>query len=102
VIVELQNGDPHKPLYRTISTAQDPNGNFSGPHQWGFQDPSGNILKVDMEAQTWVWTHSSGDQVSVDKTGKMTVLAMDNVSVTSKTRIDVQAPLVTFNTQPVI
>jgi hypothetical protein len=102
VLIELQGGDEHKPLYRTIPTAQDPNGNFSGPNQWGFQDPSGNILVVDMAAGTWKWQHSSGDYVTYDKTGKMNVYAMDNVSVTSKTRIDVQAPLITFNTEPVI
>jgi hypothetical protein len=118
VMVELQNGDEHKPLYQTLLTAASAHPWFNVASRWGFVDPTGNSLQVDMAANTWVWTHESGDSIAYDGTGnrvtiiknndttnvtgKMTVQVEGNISVTSQTRIDVQAPLITFNTVPVI
>jgi hypothetical protein len=83
------------------------------PTRWGFVDPSGNSLQVDMSASTWTFTHSSGDQISFDATGDrvtliqgndnltvnkaLTIIVQGNCLVQSNTRVDVQAPLTTLN-----
>jgi len=116
VKVELQGGDPHRPLYTTLYTAPDANSVFAQPYTWGFQDPSGNSLVVNMQTGTWTFTHSSGDQVAYDATGDrvtliqgnenlnvqkaMTVIVQGNCQVYSNTRIDIQAPLTTLNSIP--
>lgn len=71
VMVELQNGDEHKPLYKTLYTQPSAHPWFNVPTRWGFVDPSGNSLQVDMSAGTWVWTHQSGDTISYDQAGNV-------------------------------
>jgi hypothetical protein len=71
VMVELQNGDEHKPLYQTLYTQPNAHPWFNVPTRWGFVDPQGNSLQVDMSAGTWVWTHQSGDTVSYDQAGNV-------------------------------
>lgn len=116
--IELQHGDEHYPVYEPLLTAPDVNPAFAGPLLWGFRDPSGNQLRVDMAAGTWTFTHSSGDIVAYDSAGdrvtviqgnetlnvnkQMTVLSLGNMAITSQARIDMQAPLITLNTVPVI
>lgn len=126
LMVELQNGDEHKPLYRTMLTAPNAHPYFNVPNRWGFVDPAGNMLQVDMTSGLWTFTHQSGDQVQYDQAGdrvtiikandtttvtdnetlnvgqKWTVAVVGDTSITSQTRIDVQAPLITFNTIPVV
>jgi hypothetical protein len=113
VMVELQNGDEHKPLYQTLYTQPNAHPWFNVPTRWGFVDPSGNSLQVDMSASTWTFTHSSGDQISFDATGDrvtliqgndnltvnkaLTIIVQGNCLVQSNTRVDVQAPLTTLN-----
>lgn len=108
--IELQNGDEHNALYSPVQTKAGVNANFSDPNVWGFKDPSGNTLRVDMTAGTWVFTHASGDIMSYDIAGNkmeviagtMTINVIGRAYVTSETRIDAQAPIITLNTVPVI
>jgi hypothetical protein len=67
--VELQNGDEHKGLYTTLITAQSAHHWFNTPSRWGYVDPQGNSLQVDMSAGTWTWTHQSGDSIAYDGSG---------------------------------
>jgi hypothetical protein len=113
VMVELQNGDEHKPLYQTLYTLPNAHPWFNVPTRWGFVDPSGNALQVDMSAGTWTFTHSSGDQIAFDATGDrvtmiqgndnlvvkkaLTIIVQGNCLVQSSTRIDIEAPLTTLN-----
>lgn len=113
VMVELQNGDEHKPLYQTLYTQPNAHPWFNVPSRWGYVDPAGNSLQVDMSASTWTFTHSSGDQISFDATGDrvtliqgndnltvnkaLTIIVQGNCLVQSNTRVDVQAPLTTLN-----
>lgn len=61
VIIELQDGDANFPVYRSFAQTK-PNINleFDTPNKWGFVDPSGNKLLVDMEIKTFTFTHSTG------------------------------------------
>jgi hypothetical protein len=111
--IELQNGDPHKPLFTSLYTLPNANAVFSSPNVWGYQDPSGNQLVVNMATGTWTWTHSSGDQIAYDASGdrvtaiqgndnlnvgkKLTIIVQGNAWVQSDTRVDIQAPLTTLN-----
>lgn len=67
VIVECQDGDDNFPVYRGFAQIK-PNVNpeFDTPQKWGFVDPSGNKLVVDMDAQTFIFTHSSGSVLTFD------------------------------------
>lgn len=113
VKIELQNGDEHNALYSPVQVLADVNTDFSAPNVWGFKDPAGNTLRVDMIAGTWTFTHQSGDQVQYQPTGdrvtiiegndslavnkKLTIIVQGNCLVQSNTRVDVQAPLTTLN-----
>lgn len=76
--VELQNGDEHKPLYTPLLTAPNASPWFAAPSRWGYVDPSGSMLQVDMSAGTWVWTHSSGDSLSYDGSGNVVKVVKGN------------------------
>jgi hypothetical protein len=78
VKVELQNGDEHKPLYSTLYTVPNAHPWFNVPTRWGYVDPSGNSLQVDMAANTWLWTHESGDTISFDGLGNVVKVVNGN------------------------
>jgi hypothetical protein len=80
--VELQNGDEHKPLYTPLLTAPNAHPWFNVPSRWGYVDPAGNSLQVDMNAGSWVWTHQSGDTVSYDGSGDVINVVKGNLTNT--------------------
>jgi hypothetical protein len=80
--VELQNGDQHKPLYTPLLTAPNAHPWFNVPSRWGYVDPAGNSLQVDMEAGSWVWTHQSGDTISYDGAGDVVNVVKGNLTDT--------------------
>lgn len=113
VRITLQHGDVHYPMYEPIQTQPDSNPSFTNPLVWGFKDPSGSSLLVDMRTNTWTFTHASGDIVqylgngdrlelikgndSLTVNKALTIVVKGNCIVQSDTRIDVQAPLTTLN-----
>lgn len=118
VKVKLQDGDVNQAQYEASAYVKaDANPKFASPKTWGYKDPSGNELFVNMETQDWQFTHSSGDVVNYTAAGDLTTLTkgarneqVDGVmnvvingraSITSKTRCDIQAPMVTINSIPV-
>lgn len=73
VRVKFQEGDAHYGLvegdeYKTSIA----NSKFKDPKTWGFRDPSGNELFVNMDTQAWEFTHSSGITIKYDVEGTMT------------------------------
>jgi hypothetical protein len=78
IMVELQNGDEHKPLYQTLYTQPNAHPWFNVASRWGWVDPSGNSLQVDMQANTWLWTHESGDTISFDGSGNVIKVVKGN------------------------
>ncbi len=72
VRIKLQDGDPHYGLAEADEYSL-PNANpkFKSPQTWGFKDPSGNELFVNMEAQDWQFTHSSGLTLKYDAQGNL-------------------------------
>ena len=78
VKVELQNGDEHQPLYTPLYTVPNAHPWFNVASRWGYVDPSGNSLQVDMSANTWTWTHESGDSISYDGSGNVVRIVKGN------------------------
>lgn len=83
VRLRLQNGD----LNYTLSEADsyhtsDANPKFKSPQTWGFKDPSGNELFVNMESKDWQFTHSSGTKLSYDGQGNMTLSVTKDLTET--------------------
>jgi len=91
VKVELQDGDEHRPLYSNVHTKPSVNPVFMSPTVWGFQDPSGTILIVDMNAGTWKFVHSSGSSVEYFPSGDLTLQAKGNISINASANINFTA-----------
>lgn len=78
VIIELQDGDSNFPVYRSFAQIQpNVNAEFDTPNKWGFIDPSGNKLFVDMETQTFQFTHSSGSVLTFSEGKQVTISCAD-------------------------
>ncbi len=72
VRIKFQDGDPHYGLYEADEYSKaNANAKFKSPKTWGFKDPSGNELFVNMEDQAWEFTHSSGLSLKYDADGNM-------------------------------
>jgi hypothetical protein len=82
VRVHLQNSDANYGLYEASHYSK-PNPKFSSPHTWGFKDPSGNELWVNMETNAWEFTHSSGTTLKYNAQGDqtLTIVRDENVEV---------------------
>jgi hypothetical protein len=76
--IELQGGDENKALMTSIMTTKSKHPWFSNPSRWGYVDPSGSMLQVDMSAGSWVWTHVSGDSISYDGSGNVVKVVKGN------------------------
>jgi hypothetical protein len=73
VRIRLQNNDPHYGIYEADEyVAADANPTFASPNTWGFKDPSGNQLLVNLETKGWQFTHSSGLMLNYDADGNRT------------------------------
>jgi hypothetical protein len=76
--IELQNGNENQGLYSTLITAQSAHPWFNTPSRWGFVDPAGNSLQIDMSSGTWTWTHQSGDSIAYDGSGNVVRVVKGN------------------------
>ena len=73
VRIKLQNGDAHYGLAEADEYSKaNANAKFASPSTWGYKDPSGNELFVDMSAGSWQFTHSSGLILHYDSSGNLT------------------------------
>lgn len=78
VVIECQHGDDSFPVYRgCVQTKANVNAEYDTPDKYGFVDPSSNKLLVDMKAQTWTFTHSSGTIIELNKDGRVYVKCKD-------------------------
>jgi phage baseplate assembly protein gpV len=90
IIVELQQGDEHKPLYSTFPTAQDANPTFASPTVWGYQDPDGNIMIYNMASHTYTFITAGGYQIQIDASGnRITTVANDTENASGNWTINV-------------
>lgn len=104
--VELQGGDPHKPLYTNLYTQPVANPAFVSPNVWGYQDPDGNLMIYDMSTHTYKFVTAGGAVIVIDANGKRitqvngdvetsngdwTVNVTGNATITASSNISVQA-----------
>ncbi|QRE00338.1 baseplate hub subunit [Burkholderia phage BCSR5] len=74
VTVILQDGDPNYPAYiGGVLNKDDVPDEFKSPSVWGFKDPKGNKLVVDLASGTFRFTHSSGAYISFDGGGNIII-----------------------------
>lgn len=100
-VIYLQDGDANMPIcLGFILTDSNKNGAYASPFTWGYVDPSGNTLLVDMQSQNWTWTHSSGTNYNVNQAGDLTVNVVQHqtINVQGNSTLNVQGNTV-INTQ---
>jgi len=70
VRVTFQNGDPQYPVYEADEYLKaDANPKFKEPDTWGYKDPAGNELFVNMTTGAWEFTHQSGTTLKYNGEG---------------------------------
>lgn len=83
VKVKAQDGDVNQAQYEASAyVKQFANPKFASPMTYGYRDPKGNELFVNMETGEWTWTHNSGFKQSWDGSGKMTITAPAGIEET--------------------
>lgn len=90
VLIQLQNGDPHYPVY--VGCILLPDGKNAKFHKmaWGFKDPVGNELCVDMESGTTTFTHQSNIKIEFAN-GTFNIEAPQDTNITAKGNIKIKA-----------
>lgn len=74
VFVEFQNGDENLPFYSSFAYGRfNRNPTFNSPDVYGFVDPSGNTLRVDLASMSWEFMHSSGAKVQINSENAVTL-----------------------------
>lgn len=75
VILELQGGNANYALYHSIQRYPSP-AEFSKPgKEWGFKDPRGNILHVDLETDEIYFKSKSGVEFHISGDGALRVVS---------------------------
>jgi hypothetical protein len=81
VILELQGGNANYAIYHSIQRYPSPS-EFSKPgKEWGFKDPRGNILHVDLENDEIYFKTRSGVEFHVSGSGGLTVISKDEAKL---------------------
>lgn len=76
VTVILQEGNPQYPLYvGSVLKAAEVPGEFKNPNVWGFQDPKGNKLIVNLQSGEFKFVHNTGATLLFSENGEVTISA---------------------------
>jgi phage baseplate assembly protein gpV len=92
VVILFQSGNPNYPAYiGGIQAKADPD--FPSGTSWGFKDPKGNKLKIDLAASTVAFTAASGASILLDSSGNAkvvspTVTIQGNLAITGNLSVD--------------
>jgi hypothetical protein len=74
VAIKLQNNDAHYGILEgSLLTVKNANPKFKSPKRWGFKDPDGNELFVDMENHAWEFTTHTGTFIKHDAEGNLNI-----------------------------
>lgn len=95
VLILLQDGDGHYPMYMSVQTSSSAPAFPSGA-AWGFTDPYGNTLKMSADNSV-SFTAASGATVSISAGGDIAVNAPGSVSVNAGSGASVTSPNNTIN-----
>jgi hypothetical protein len=100
-VLKLQEGDAHYPIclgYLLDQSNADPR--FASEKTWGFVDPSGNVLYVNMDTQEWTFTHSSGTTYTINEQGDLIshIVGERNITIDKSTTITTNGGNTTINT----
>lgn len=82
-VIELQDGDANMPICKGfILTESDKEAAYTNWYTWGYVDPNGTRLLVDLQARSWTWTHVSGTGYNIDQNGNLTAHVVGNQTIT--------------------
>lgn len=88
VTVELQNGDANYPMYRggLLKEGSVPTEFDGNPDIWGFKDPAGNKLVINLAEGTAEFRHKSGTGFIIEDNGNVntTIVGDWNLSVSGQ------------------
>ena len=87
VVILFQSGDPHYPVYVSGIQLSALEGFVSGVN-WGFVDPKGNRLNVNLSTGSISFAAAAGVVFNISADG--------NLSVTSKSAASIKAPRLTI------
>lgn len=83
VRVKFQNGNAHYGLSEADEYNKSiANAKFKDPNTWGFRDPSGSELFVNMTTKAWEFTHASGVSIKYNAEGDNKVTIVRNQETT--------------------
>lgn len=83
VRIRLQNNDLNYGLHEADNyETVDANPKFKDPNTWGFKDPVGNELFVNMSTGDWQFTTKAGTKVFHDGAGNLVVNVVNNETST--------------------
>lgn len=92
VILELQGGNANYPFYHSIQRYSAP-AEFSKPgKEWGFKDPRGNVLHVDLENGEIYFKASSGVAINIGSDGSLTIESSGGMTLKAPT-LDIAADI---------
>lgn len=81
VALELQDGNANYALYHSIQRFPSPP-EFSKPgKEWGFKDPRGNILHVDLETDAIYFKSRSGVELYISESGGLKIVSRDEAEL---------------------
>lgn len=81
VALELQNGNANYAMYHSIQRYPSP-AEFSKPgKEWGFKDPRGNILHVDLETDAIYFKSRSGVEFHISGEGALKVVSKEDAEM---------------------
>ena len=99
VVIELQNGDPHYPVYIgtiLIQGNQITEAGTNYPNRYGFKDSAGNIFYIDKTNGQKVtkYTHPSGTTIEINNAGNVTINSVGTLNLISTGNMTITAPVV--------
>ncbi len=81
VALELQDGNASYAMYHSIQRYPSPE-EFSKPGlEWGFKDPRGNILHVDLETDEVYFKTRAGVVLTISPEGKVSCVSKDDATL---------------------
>lgn len=80
VLILLQDGDAHYPMYTHSQFSASPGTSFPSGHSWGFQDFFGNLFQV-MEDTTIKLTSKAGVTVTIDTEGTLKIETKKDLTI---------------------
>jgi len=82
VLVLLQDGNPHYPMY-VAGLQRYANSEFVSGTHWGFKDPQGNKFRVNLVTKEVIFEAAAGVNIVITPNGQLSVFAVGPATLTA-------------------